>query len=74
MGPLRVVKVRLTDHWAAEGRVLRQDAGSLGLRPAARPAVGLCALRAQHHPGALVAGDAVPPGQGAAVGRALLLL
>ena len=68
------VEVSCTDHGAAEGRVLGQDAGSLGLRSAARPAVGLCALGAQHHPGALVAGHTVPPGQGATMRRTLLLL
>ena len=61
-----------TDHWAAEGCVLGQDACSLGLRPAARPAMGLGALGAQHHWGALVAGHTVPPGQGATVRCALL--
>lgn len=50
------------DHGAAKGRVLRQDAGSLGLGSTAGPAVGLGALGAQHHPGALVAGYTVPPG------------
>lgn len=70
----RFVEVRHTDHGAAEGRVLRQDAGSLGLRPAARPAVGLRAVGAQHHPGAMVAGYTVPPGQGAAVRRTLFFL
>lgn len=60
-------EVRRTDHGAAEGRVLGQDAGSLGLRPAARPAVGLGALGSQHHAGALVAGHAVTPGQSATV-------
>lgn len=50
------------DHGAAEGCVLRQDAGSLGFCPAACPTVGLGALGAQHHPGALVAGYTVPPG------------
>lgn len=66
--------MKCTDHRAAEGRVFRQDAGSLGLRPAARPAVRLGALGAQHHPGALVAAHTVPSGQGAAVRRTLLFL
>ncbi len=65
------VTLRCTDHGAAEGRVLGQDAGSLGLRPAARSAVGLCAVGAQYHPRALVAGHTVPPGQSATVRRTL---
>lgn len=36
--------VMRTHHGAAEGRVLGQDAGSLGLGPAACPAVGLGTL------------------------------
>lgn len=35
---------RFADHGAAEGGVLREDAGALGLRPAAGPAVGLGAV------------------------------
>lgn len=62
------------DHGATEGGVFGQDAGALGLRPAACPAVRLGALGAQHHPGALVAGHTVPSGQGAAMRRALFLL
>lgn len=57
-----MMKVARADHGAAKGCVLRQDAGSLGLRPTACPAVGLGALGAQHHPGALVTGYTVPPG------------
>lgn len=53
---------KCTDHRAAEGRVFGQDAGSLGLRPAACPAMGLGALGAQHHPGTLVARHTVPSG------------
>lgn len=56
------MKVARADHGAAEGCVLRQDAGSLGFCPTACPTVGLGALGAQHHPGALVAGYTVPPG------------
>lgn len=63
-----------THHGAAEGRVLGQDAGSLGLRPAACPTVGLGTLGPQHHTGALVTGHAVPPGEGATVRHALFLL
>lgn len=57
-----MTKAARADHRAAEGCVLRQDAGSLGFRPAACPAVGLGAVGAQHHPPAVVAGYAVPPG------------
>ena len=62
------------NHGAAEGGVLGQDAGPLSLGAAARAAVGLGALGAQDHAGALVAAHAVPPGQGAAARRALRLL
>lgn len=51
-----------TDHGAAEGRVLRKDAGPLGLGPAASAAVGLGAVGSQHNAPALMAGNTVPSG------------
>lgn len=66
--------MRSTDHGAAEGCVLGQDASSFSLCPAARPAMGLCALRAQHDVGALVAGYTVSSGKGAAMRFALFFL
>lgn len=54
--------------------MLGEDASPLGLGPAARPAMGLGAVGAQHDASALMAGDAVPSGQGASVGHELLLL
>lgn len=68
------VSVPGADHGAAEGSVLRQDAGSLGLRAASRSAMRFGTLGAKHHLATLVAGHAVTSWQSTAMGCAILFL